>query len=341
MHINGQDSEKQNMKFGVPQGSLLGPILFILYTKDLTRIAAKYGIAIHIYADDTQLYIGFESPADESEIQQLIEKCLADIKQWMRKNFLKLNPDKTDFILMGSKNNLKSCTLSVAQDGQNIKSSNVVKSLGVLLDESLTMEKEINKKTSQAYYHLRNIGRIKRCLDEDRRILLVHSLILSKLDYCNSILANVPGYLLKRLQRVMNASVRFIFDVKKRDHITPHLKRAHFLPVVFRIKYKLCLLVYKALNNLAPSYIVEMLTPHVPTLRNERDAFLLKIPMTREKTIYHQMCVHWNALPLQIRKTSTLTIFKTQLKTFYFKRAYESDTDSDSADSDNDRDTDI
>ena len=292
------------MLFGVPQGSILGPILFILYTKDLSKIAAKYNIFIHIYADDTQLYISFKPADDKNLVTERIESCLSDIKRWMQHNYLKLNPDKTNIIFMGSKKDLQAFSdLKISQDKQEINSSDVVRSLGVLLDNQLTMTQEINQKCSQAYYHLRNMGRIKRCLDEKRRIMLVQSLVLSKMDYCNSLLANVPEYLLKKLQRVMNAGVRFIYDVKKREHISPYLKRAHFLPIKYRIKFKLCLLVFKSMNGLVPSYISDMMDFHTPVLRNNRDALLLNIPAKKERTIYYQMCVSWNALPLDIRKS--------------------------------------
>ena len=330
---------KREMLYGVPQGSLLGPLLFILYMKDIIKIADAYGLSIHIYADDTQLYIGFESLTKEepTEVITKIENCLEEIKKWMSHNFLKLNTTKTDLIFFGTKKKLKSFTRpQICHENDNIESSKVVKTLGVWLDPNLSMEREINQKCSSAYYHLRNIGRIKRCLDEPRRILLVQSLILSKLDYCNSVLANAPGYLIKKLQRVMNAGVRFIYNIRKREHITPYIKKAHFLPVSYRIKFKLCLLVYKAFNGLAPDYISEMLTLHTPTLRNERDAMMLQLPKKKEKTIYYQMCISWNALPLIIRRASNIKCFKSELKTLYFNHAFSNIHDDEADDMDSD-----
>ena len=127
----------------------------------------------------------------------------------------------------------------------------------------------------------------------------------------------------------MNAGVRFIYDIRKREHVTPYLKRAHFLPVVYRIKYKLCSLVFKAINLAAPRYIIliDVLQFRTPTLRGERDSLLLEFPKKEKKTIYYQMCVSWNALPLTIRKSESVAAFKKELKTFYFKLAFENDPD--------------
>ena len=328
VHVNGHDSDIKNVLFGVPQGSLLGPLLFILYTRDLSYIAAKYGLSIHLYADDTQLYIGFQPSDNNNCIKDRIEKCLIDIKQWMSQNYLKLNPEKTDMITIGSQKRLQTFQgLIIFQENEKLESSKIVKLLGVLLDPTLSMVQEINQKCSAAYFHLRNIGRIKRCLDEKRRIMLVQSLVLSKLDYCNSVLANVPGYLIKKLQRVMNAAVRLIYNVRKRAHITPYLMKAHFLPVKFRIRFKLCLLVYKAMNDMAPDYIKELLVPRIPALRGERDVMMLKIPPKKEKTIHYQMCMHWNSLPQNIRLSPTILQFKKELKTYYFNEAFANDSD--------------
>ena len=338
VHINGKYSKVLNMLFGVPQGSLLGPIMFILYTKDIALIAKKYNLSIHIYADDTQLYIGFHQDVNTEEIKERIERCLADINKWMLNNFLQLNPGKTKVIFIGSKRQLSTFNgLRISELPLQNYEPEVVKSLGVYLDSTLSMERDINMKCSTSYYHLRNIGRIKRSLNEEQRILLVHNLVFSNLDYCNSLLANVPGYNVKKLQRVINAATRMVYDVKKRAHITPFIKKAHFLPAKFRIKFKLCLLVYKTLNGMAPSYLEEMIILRLSNLRGNRDAGLLKIPIKPEKTIYYQMCVTWNSLPSTIRFSKNVDTFKRELKTHYFNKAYASNEESES---DNEIDTD-
>ena len=135
------------------------------------------------------------------------------------------------------------CTIKLFNEGngKELEKLSTVLTLGVNIDSTISMKTFVNAKCSEAYYKLRNIGRLRPYIDTPVRIMLVRNLILSKLDYCNAILANVPDYLVKKLQKVLNASVRFIYDVKKYDHITAFLKKAHFLPVKQRIQYKVSL----------------------------------------------------------------------------------------------------
>ena len=150
MVIGDKSSSKGYLWFGVPQGSILGPILFILYTKALQRIAKKYGILIQLYADDSQLYIGFRAndPLSVSDAVRRIEECLREIKEWMRDNFMKLNNSKTELILLGTVQMLKKVGPLQADVGDSValmSSQEAVTSLGVKLDENLNLKKQIAK----------------------------------------------------------------------------------------------------------------------------------------------------------------------------------------------------
>ena len=325
--IGKQSGKKQFLYFGVPQGSLLGPLLFILYTNELSDIAEKYGLLIQIYADDTQLYIGFKPLSDYADVMKRIESCLLDIKEWMQRNFLKLNVSKTEVLLIGSKTNTKvHRSIKIKYDGHTLQSppEAYVKTLGVRVDSNLSMAEQVNSISKACYFHLRNIGRIKRCLDTELRILLVKSFILSKLDYCNIILANISEGLIRQLQRVQNAAVRFIYDVKKITHITKFIKMAHFLPVRFRIQYKLCLMVYKIINGLCPEYLKNMINLCQPTeifTRSQHDDKKL-CEKYHSNDISEKMVKYWNALPYNIRCISKTETFKKHLKTHYFDIAF-------------------
>ena len=155
------------------------------------------------------------------------------------------------------------------------------------------------------------------------RIMLVRNLILSKLDYCNSILANIPEYLVHKLQKVLNASVRFIYDVRKHEHIKSYVRRAHLLPIKERIQYKLSLVVFKTLYGIAPTYLTDMIKFYKPwrDLRVGRDKFTVE-PRSEMNFMCNKMSTAWNQLPLTLRRYTDMTTFKDELKTFYFNLAY-------------------
>ena len=155
---------------------------------------------------------------------------------------------------------------------------------------------------------------------------LVHAFITSKLDSANSLLHGLPTFLLDRLQNVQNAAARIITRTKKYDHIKPVLKQLHWLPVNQRITCKILLLTYKALNGQAPSS--EVLEPYTPA-RNLRSSskYLLKIPLVKLVSYGHRCFSFaaptlWNSLPDFIKQSSSLSSFKTYMKTYLFKKCY-------------------
>jgi hypothetical protein len=159
---------------------------------------------------------------------------------------------------------------------------------------------------------------------------LVSAFVLSRLDYCNAVLAGLPDATLAPLQRVLNASARLIFDLKPRDHITSALQELHWLPIRQRIEYKLCLLVYLSINDQAPSYLRQKLTfvSDLPGRRSLRSAQTrnLVIPRTKlkmgERAFDVAAPTAWNNLPEDIKCSPSTEIFKKKLKTFLFRSAY-------------------
>ena len=145
-------------------------------------------------------------------------------------------------------------------DDEQILPKSSARNLGVIFDECCNMVEHVNKICKTSYYHLRNISKIRKYLTEETTEILVHAFVSSKLDYCNSLLYGLPKHMISSLQSVQNTAARIVTLTKKFDHITPVLIQLHWLPVHFRILFKVLLLVYKALNGMAPLYITELLT---------------------------------------------------------------------------------
>ena len=165
-------------------------------------------------------------------------------------------------------------------------------------------------------------------LSYDATVTIVHAFITSRLDYCNSLFFGLPGYVLKRLQRVQNAAARLVFQAKKYDHVTPLLINLHWLPIELRIEYKILLITFKVLHGDAPKYLCDLLIKYTPVraLRSASKNLLCK-PRFNLKTYGGRSFAVaaptlWNNLPSSIKDSGTVSSFKKLLKTFLFKKAY-------------------
>ena len=223
-------------------------------------IIKYHGLQYSIYADDTQVYLSFDLKDAKNALQRLIA-CLSDIRSWMIRNKLKINDDKTEFLIIASPHSHKQLSdehcLTVGNS--SIAPSSSAKNLGVIFDDNMNMEKQISNICKSTNFQLRNIGSIRNCLNDTSASQLVHALITSRLDYCNSLLGGIlPDTQIERLQRVQNNAAQIVARLKKFDHIAPTLKSLHWLPVKYRIEFKTLLFTYRILKNTAPSYLEDL-----------------------------------------------------------------------------------
>ena len=332
VYVQGQRSQERDLPYGVPQGSVLGPILFSIYIIPLGQIARSHGLKYHLYADDKQMHIAFK-PSDPQSVStsvNSIETCSTSVIEWLTDNKLKCNGDKTELLVILNKN--VKCQPPISHltiDEAVITPSDRVRNLGAIFDSSLDSESFINAKCKSAIHSLRNISRVRRCLTREATKTLVHAYVTSKLDYCNGLLYGVPSSALQRLQRVQNYAARVISRVPKYAHITPVLSNLHWLPVKLRINFKILVLVYKSLHGLAPRYLADLLQPYTPvrSLRSA-DQHILQPGKARLRTYGERAFEYagpklWNNLPLHIKTAKSVGEFKRMLKTHFFKSAFE------------------
>jgi len=318
--IDGKVSEPVLLTFSVPQGSVLGPKFYTMYTKPVGEICKKHGLGHHFYADDSQLYLSFE-PTDgaaQNETLNRVEKCLQDIISWMNTNMLKLNTDKTEVIVFSSQNNAKFVEgLTVKVGDSTIKPSQFVRNLGAWFDSRMNMEHHINAISRSCFGQIRQIGHIRQYLTPNATKSLVNSLVTSRLDYCNALLYGTQTSAIKKLQNVQNTAARVITRTSRYSHITPILKELHWLPVEKRIHFKILTNAFKALNGQSPVYLKNLLEVYEPkrNLRSKNEATSLVIPTKIKSVSYGERSFMYAG-------SLTLNSFKKALKTHLFLQSY-------------------
>ena len=286
--------------------------MFSLYVSKLYEIVESHFPHTHCYADDTQLYLAFRPGNDLNEAAARIamESCIADISQWMHSDKLKLNSDKTEFLLIGTRQQLqKVCNISFLSVGDSrIAPSCEVRNLGTWFDSKMNvLNHDIHKTCSSAFFHLYNIRRIRKYLSRPVVESLVHASIISRVDYCNNLLYGLPNSHIMKLQRIQNAAARLVTGSSRFCHVTPLLLASCDLPYT-------------------PNYLINLITVRKQSrcsLRSNESTLLVSPSAKHRPTLGHHAFQSaapslWSsALPPAIRDITAIDAFKTAVKTHF------------------------
>lgn len=316
--INGSHSRGSISSCGVPQGSVLGPLLFILYTAPMQSVLGN--LKSMSYADDNQIYIELDPESPNTSIESA-NQCITRIHSWCESNSLKLNEPKT-VILHIEPSHRHHRNINKFTIGQkSIDYSNLARNLGVQIDNNISLKPQVNAVVKSSFYEIFKLGKIKNLVSKNALYILTHALVSTKLDYCNSLYYNLPNSLIDKLQLVQNSAARLVANKRKREHIRPTLKSLHWLPVRQRIIYKILIITFKSLKYGKPEYINELLSPS-PNSRLKN----LLLPHIHSsyghRSFSFSAPLEWNKIPSDIKNAKSVNTFKSKLKTHLFSIAF-------------------
>lgn len=322
--IEYDSSEDLVLRSGVPQGSILGPLLFTLYTSQF--VSCLKHCQIHLYADDTQLYYSFNT----SEVDSACSRINEDLKSFInisKDHCLIINASKSNVLLFGPK---KSCQLIKNQvqiniDQENIEIVEYAKNLGVIIDSDLRFGKHINKLTQKAYNSIKLIYGNRHYLPQKIKVMLCESLVLSLLDYADCLYGpNLTALYKYKVQKIQNSCLRLIYGIRKRERISHKLKDAGWLNMENRRLFHSACLYHKILTKKSPEYLYNKIKFRTDVHNlNLRFKGLLTPPIHRtehfKRSFRYQICKVYNPLPENLKEMN-LSSFKRTVKMLIYNR---------------------
>ena len=312
--------------WGVPQGSVLGPLLFIFYTRTLSTVLEEIGVNFQMYADDTLIYFDFQ---DVDWAKSKLDEIFKVIESWMLSKKLKLNISKTALLIISPKlirQTIKDLFGSYRYDSNVITPQTELKYLGVVFDEELNFVTQIDRIVKKTNFALFTMKCIKRYVPRRQLITFMHCFVFSTLDYCNTIYLMLPKYQLGRLQKVINKAARIIFGLKSREPITAYLKRLHWLTIGPRIDFKNILIAWKAEETSEPPYIKAAITPGTRMSHSRCRYFEPRLPgglSASRRSFEISIPRLLNKLPVSVKDSSSIDQLKKNLKTFLFTEGFD------------------
>lgn len=328
VRVNHSFSDWSSIDTGVPQCGILSPLMFSVFINLITNyLSCSY----HLYEDDLQLYIQTDTSNLNSAISHLNDN-LRHISEWSKKFGVAVNPNKCQAIIVGSSPRLAKIEYSqlspILYNEITIPFSSQVKNLGLIVDEALSWNAQVNEVCRKVTASLRSLYHFKNFLPISTKTLLVQSLLIPIIDYADVCYTDISQTLLNKLDHLLNYCIRFIFGLRKFDHISMYRAKLHWLPIRHRRSVRLLCMLFSILYDpLAPEYLkCKFQCSCASHNRNLRAAsnLLLHTPPHRTGFAANSFGIRaiyqWNMLPLQIKKASSKFAFKRRLRQYFLAK---------------------
>lgn len=312
-------SSMQPIKSGVPQGSVLGPVLFLLFVNDLPLFVNE--TYLEMYADDTTLHF---ASRDENALQSKLQGGAVKFDSWCQSNDMFINLLKTSLMLLGSRQNLSKFNLiEIILESTSIQHVESQKLLGIIIDKTLSWDKQVDSVCLNITRRITLLKHLSKYVNQNSLKQYYNAYILPVFDYGCIIWSRGTAANTDRMLRLQKRAARIILHA---DRMTPSkdmFQELQWLPFSKRIQYHVCIMMYKTLNDSAPDYMSDMFIrtseTHDRNLRSVSND-TLKVPFARTKYFENSFAINgakqWNALPLDLREMSDLGSFKTAIKKY-------------------------
>ncbi|CAL1671997.1 unnamed protein product [Lasius platythorax] len=313
--FNGILSPPVNVDVGVPQGSVLGPLLFLLYINDITEVI-KDTCEIKLFADDAIIYTaGYSS----KEISDKLNEKMKKIEKWLKINRLKLNIDKTKVMLLrGVRKKVMEENFRVIMQNKMLEVVSEIKYLGVIIDKNLNFSAHVDYISKKVGAKLGIMRRTGASMSSYMKCTVYKAVVAPILEYCASVLIGISKTNVNNLQKLQNQGMRIILKCNKKTRIRDMLEALHFTSIDERIEYNVCLLVYKMINGMCPSYLYNKseLVKHRSAIntRQKENVYIERCRSREEqKMLLHDGFKMYNKLPNDIKKEQRLQNYRRML----------------------------
>lgn len=321
--IDNNCSAVCSLEVGVPQGSILGPLLFCIYTSNFCNKLLH--CKSHMYADDTQLYLSFNRDKAAEAVTK-INSDLKIIEKVSKEHYLFLNPNKSKLILFGNKVTIAGIVedFSAKINDTNIPFTHAARNLGLNFDNTFRFTTQITKYIQKSYLALKLLYPHRKYLSEKIKTLLCESLVLSNFSYCAPVYYPCLDVLTRnRIQRTQNSCLRYIFGIRRREHISHKLKDLKWMNMNNRLKLQTLCLYHQIILTKTPSYLYNKISfrsdIHNINIRNKNCI----TPPSHKTSLYERSFSYnisklYNAVPVDIKQRLTVKQFKNQMSTYLY-----------------------